>query len=80
MWDTRLVRGDTEVEATKIESLHNDPAVVEVLPYVDRFDDVYIVSELMDTDLHQIIVRRPCLPQPSPRALARCAAAPHAAV
>jgi|GEM_PF-974726 len=43
VWDTRLVRGDTEVEATKIESLHNDPAVVEVLPYVDRFDDVYLL-------------------------------------
>ena len=24
-------------------------------PSIDRFDDVYIVSELMDTDLHQII-------------------------
>ncbi|MCP4500815.1 MAG: hypothetical protein GY822_12710 [Deltaproteobacteria bacterium] len=43
VWDTRLVRGDATAAPLKIDGKRNDPAVNEVLPYVDRFDDVYLL-------------------------------------
>lgn len=43
IWDTRLVRGAAAVEPVAIETLRNTPAVVDMFPYVDRFDDVYLL-------------------------------------
>lgn len=43
IWDTNLVRGDVSVAPVAIETLRNTPAVVDVFPYVDRFDDVYLL-------------------------------------
>ena len=42
IWDTALVRGSTRIKPTKIESIRLSPAVVDVFPYVDRFDDLYL--------------------------------------
>jgi hypothetical protein len=43
IWDTKLVRGTASVKPTKIESLRMSPAVPEVFPYVDRFDEIYLM-------------------------------------
>jgi hypothetical protein len=43
VWDVRLERGDTSVKPIKIESVRLSPAVQEVFPYVDRFDDLYLM-------------------------------------
>ncbi len=43
IWDTTLVRGDKRVKPIAIESVRQSPAVSEVFPYVDRFDDLYLL-------------------------------------
>jgi hypothetical protein len=43
IWDTTLVRGDKRVKPIAIESVRHSPAVAEVFPYVDRFDDLYLL-------------------------------------
>jgi len=42
----------------------NIAAVRDVLPphNWDKFEDIYIVSDLMDTDLHQVVLIYPLLP------------------
>jgi len=53
IWDTRLVvstdasasgasAGTIEIEPTSIEPIRLSPAVTELFPYVDRFDEFYI--------------------------------------
>jgi hypothetical protein len=50
IWDTRLVRGSASVKPIKIETLRMSPAVPEVFPYVDRFDEIYLLRfPLVDT-------------------------------
>jgi len=51
-----------EVKILRHFNHENVIRIRDILPPVapDKFEDVYIVSELMDTDLHQII----CSPQP----------------
>lgn len=43
IWDVTLARGDAVVEPTHIERLRVDPGLQGVLPYVDRFDQAYLV-------------------------------------
>lgn len=43
IWDVQLVRGDTRVSAIAYEPLRFSPALEELLPYVDRFDEVYLL-------------------------------------
>jgi hypothetical protein len=42
IWDTALVRDGKRVKATEVENVRFSPAVKEVFPYVDRFDDLYL--------------------------------------
>lgn len=42
-WDVRLVRGSTAVKPLAIERVRPSPAVTAVFPWVDRFDDLYLV-------------------------------------
>jgi hypothetical protein len=42
IWDTALVRGDKRVKPVSIENVRASPAVREVFPYIDRFDDLYL--------------------------------------
>jgi hypothetical protein len=42
IWDTHLVRGKASVAPTHIDVVKISPAVVDMFPYVDRFDDVYV--------------------------------------
>ncbi len=43
IWDTHLVRGAARVKPLKMQSVRHTPAVRELFPYVDRFDDLYLV-------------------------------------
>ena len=43
IWDTELVIGDRRVRPTKMETLRNSPAAAEVFPFIDRFDDLYLL-------------------------------------
>lgn len=43
IWDVALTRGGHRVRPTQIEALAVSPAVIDVFPYVDRFDDVYLL-------------------------------------
>jgi hypothetical protein len=43
IWDVALVRQGHRARPSRIESLSVSPAVVAVFPYVDRFDDVYLL-------------------------------------
>jgi hypothetical protein len=43
IWDVALVHDSLRVRPSRIEELSVSPAVVEVFPYVDRFDDVYLL-------------------------------------
>jgi len=44
IWDTTLRRGSgPRVRPVAIESVRLTPAVIELFPYVDRFDDLYLV-------------------------------------
>ncbi|MDP2340467.1 MAG: hypothetical protein Q8O67_05900 [Deltaproteobacteria bacterium] len=42
IWDTALVRGDKKVKPISVENVRASPAVREVFPYIDRFDDLYL--------------------------------------
>jgi hypothetical protein len=42
-WDVRLVRGTTPVKPLAIERVRRSPAVAAVFPWVDRFDDLYLL-------------------------------------
>lgn len=42
IWDTHLVRGDKKVKPLSVENVKASPAVAEVFPYIDRFDDLYL--------------------------------------
>ncbi len=46
-----------EAQLLRIMKHENIISILDILPPVDvaAFEDVYVVSELMDTDLHQII-------------------------
>jgi hypothetical protein len=43
IWDVALVRGDHRVRPTTIDDVRWSPAVAEVFPFVDRFDDLYLL-------------------------------------
>lgn len=43
IWDTELVIGSQRLRPTKMETLRNSPAAAEVFPFIDRFDDLYLV-------------------------------------
>lgn len=43
IWDSALVRGKARVKPTSIETVRSSPAVSALFPYVDRFDDLYIM-------------------------------------
>ncbi|OGQ12455.1 MAG: hypothetical protein A2138_06265 [Deltaproteobacteria bacterium RBG_16_71_12] len=43
IWDTELVIGDQRIRPTKMETLRNAPAAAEVFPFIDRFDDLYLL-------------------------------------
>lgn len=42
IWDTVLSRGGQKVKPIKVETVRASPAVKEVFPYIDRFDDLYL--------------------------------------
>lgn len=42
-WDVRLMRGGTAVKPLAIERVRQSPAVMAVFPWVDRFDDLYLL-------------------------------------
>jgi hypothetical protein len=42
-WDVRLVRGAVAVKPLAIERVRRSPAVTAVFPWVDRFDDLYLL-------------------------------------
>lgn len=42
IWDTALSRGGQKVKPTRVENVRASPAVKEVFPYIDRFDDLYL--------------------------------------
>ena len=43
IWGVRLTRGTTRVKPLKIERVRQSPAVVDVFPWVDRYDDLYLL-------------------------------------
>lgn len=43
IWDTTLVVGGQRLKARKMETLKNSPAAAEVFPFIDRFDDLYLL-------------------------------------
>lgn len=43
IWDTSLVRGERHVRPARIDRVRLTPAVVDVFPWVDRFDDLYLM-------------------------------------
>lgn len=43
IWDVALVRGGARVKPMAIEAVRSSPAVSQVFPYVDRFDDLYLL-------------------------------------
>lgn len=43
IWDVALVRGGARVKPLAIEPVRSTPAVMQVFPYVDRFDDLYLL-------------------------------------
>jgi hypothetical protein len=43
IWDTELVRGNVRVKAIAIEPVRGSPAVSALFPYVDRFDEHYLL-------------------------------------
>lgn len=43
IWDSTLVRGGARAKPIKIETVRPSPAVVALFPYVDRFDDLYVM-------------------------------------
>ncbi len=43
IWDTELVMGAQRVRPTAMETLRNSPAAADVFPFIDRFDDLYLV-------------------------------------
>lgn len=42
IWDTTLSRGGQQVHPIAVENVRMSPAVQEVFPYIDRFDDLYL--------------------------------------
>ena len=56
IWDTKLVRDGAAVKPIKIETLKLSPAVNEVFPFVDRFDEVYLLRfPLVDAQGHSFL-------------------------
>ena len=56
IWDSQLVRGDARAAPIKMETLRLSPAVSAMFPYVDRFDDVYLMRfPLMDVQGHPFL-------------------------
>ncbi|MBM4280314.1 MAG: hypothetical protein FJ137_05995 [Deltaproteobacteria bacterium] len=43
IWDVALVRGGVRVAPTSIEAISPSPAVSALFPFVDRFDDLYLL-------------------------------------
>ncbi len=43
IWDVHLVRDGRRLRPATVESIRLSPAVVDVFPYVDRFDDLYLL-------------------------------------
>jgi len=43
IWDTELVRGSARVKPLAIEPIRITPAVTALFPFVDRFDEVYLL-------------------------------------
>lgn len=43
IWDVKLARGDAEVAPLAIEQEKYSPALKEILPHADRFDEIYVV-------------------------------------
>lgn len=43
IWDSTLARGEARAKPIKIETVRASPAVAALFPYVDRFDDLYIM-------------------------------------
>lgn len=43
IWETTLERGDARAAPIKIETVKGSPAVMDVFPFADRFDDLYLV-------------------------------------
>lgn len=43
IWETTLERGDATVKPIKIDVVRASPSVMDVFPYADRFDDLYLV-------------------------------------
>lgn len=43
IWDSALVRDGVRVSPSSIETIRPSPAVNALFPYVDRFDDLYIM-------------------------------------
>ncbi len=42
IWDTVLTRGNQKVKPIAVETVKASPAVAEVFPFIDRFDDLYL--------------------------------------
>ena len=56
VWETRLVRGDVSVAPIAVETVRSSPGVADIFPYVDRFDDLYIVRfPLADAAGHPLL-------------------------
>lgn len=43
IWDTTLAVGEQRLRPKKMETLRNSPAAAEVFPFIDRFDDLYLL-------------------------------------
>ncbi len=43
IWDKELVKGDAVAKPLKIETVKLSPTVVEMFPYVDTYDDLYLM-------------------------------------
>lgn len=43
IWDVKLVRGQAEAEPISIEQEKYTPAVEEIFPHADRFDEIYVL-------------------------------------
>lgn len=56
IWETRLTRGGASVKPIAIESVRNTPAAAAIFPYVDRFDDLYLIRfPLVDGQGHAFL-------------------------
>ena len=74
IWDTVLIREGRRIKPLAIEFVRQSPAVAEMFPYVDRFDDLYVLRfPLNDVATGASVLQPGELQLEIASAIARCA-------